>query len=157
MGFDQYSLSPVEKIFQELKTSRNGLTEAEAKTRLAEFGPNTISAKKELNTVLEFLSHFKSPLIIILIFASAISGYLGEITNSVIVGIMILSSVILDFVEEHSANHAAEKLKDRVGNTATVVRSGNKIDIKKFRNLRRGYNFFKLRRPDSGRCQSDRS
>ncbi|MBI5356472.1 magnesium-translocating P-type ATPase [Candidatus Collierbacteria bacterium] len=130
MGFDQYSSLPIEKIFQDLRTSKNGLADGEAKSRLVKYGPNIISGKKELNVILEFLSHFKSPLIIILIFAAIVSGYFREIADSVIVGIMVLASVILDFLEEHSANHAAEKLKEKVGNTATVIRQGNKVEIK---------------------------
>ncbi len=127
---NNYSSLPIEKIFKDLQTSKNGLSEHEVRKRLALYGRNVIAEKKEINVILEFLSHFKSPLIIILLFAAGISAYFGESTNALIVGVMVLVSVILDFFEEHSANDAAEKLKEKVSSTATVIRAGVKKEIK---------------------------
>jgi Mg2+-importing ATPase len=127
---NNYSSLPAEKILKNLQTSKNGLSEHEAKKRLTLYGRNVIAEKKEINVILEFLSHFKSPLIIILLFAAGISAYFGESTNALIVGVMVLVSVILDFFEEHSANNAAEKLKEKVSSTATVIRAGVKKEIK---------------------------
>lgn len=128
--FEHFSLCTSEQLCSELHSHTVGLTDAEASQRLLQNGPNTISDKKELGIVLEFLSHFKSPLILILTAATAISLYFGQITNSIIVIIMILASVCLDFFEEHSASNAAKKLKDKVSATATVFRSLEKKEIK---------------------------
>lgn len=128
--FEHFSSCTAEQLCSELKSEPVGLTDAEAAERLLVNGPNTISDKKELGIVLEFLSHFKSPLILILAAATAVSLYFGQITNSIIVIIMILASVCLDFFEEHSAGNAAKKLKDKVSSVATVVRSGEKKDVK---------------------------
>ncbi len=127
---DYFSSASLSEIFIKLKTSKDGLSDSEVKTRLKRYGFNTIRDKKEQNIVLEFLSHFKDPLIIILLVAAGISASFGEMKNFVIIFIMVLVSVVLDFVEEHSANNAAEKLKEKVNTTATVVRDGKKIDIK---------------------------
>ncbi len=121
---------PLSELFVQLKTSKNGLSDDEAADRLETGGLNVISDKKEVGIVLEFLSHFKSPLILILIVATGISLYFGEIMNSIIVSIMILSSVILDFIEEHQASNAAKKLKEQVSSTATVIRSGIQKEVK---------------------------
>lgn len=128
--FEKYAQCSVEQLFSDLKSSEQGLTDTDATRRLATDGPNTISDKKEIGIVLEFLSHFKSPLILILSAATAISLYFGQITNSIIVIIMILASVCLDFFEEHSAGNAAKKLKEKVRATATVIRSGEKRELK---------------------------
>ncbi|MDO9399075.1 MAG: magnesium-translocating P-type ATPase [bacterium] len=127
---DYFSTASFFDIFKKLQTSKNGLTDSEAKSRLIRFGLNKISEKKEQGVILEFLSHFKSPLVIILLIAAIASAYFKEITNSVIIIAMVLASVILDFFEEHSANNTAKKLKEKVSNTATVIRSGNKKEIK---------------------------
>ena len=128
---DDISLSnSLKSLFQELNTSKDGLSDEEAARRLIADGPNVISDKKEIGIVLEFLSHFKSPLILILIVATGISLWFGQIANSIIVGVMILASVILDFVEEHQASNAAKKLKEQVSSTATVIRAGVKKEIK---------------------------
>lgn len=127
---DNISSSSTEQLFEILKTSKNGLTDEEAARRILVDGPNVISDKKEIGIVIEFLTYFKSPLILILLVASGISFYFGQVTNSIIVGIMIFASVILDFAEEHSASNAAKKLKEQVGSTATVIRSGVEKEIK---------------------------
>ena len=127
---DYFSSSSVFDILKKLQTSKDGLTDKEAKLRLERYGLNKISDKKEMNIVLEFLSHFKSPLIIILLIAAITSAYFKEITSSIIIIAMVLASVILDFFEEHNANNVAKKLKDKVNSTATVIRFGNKKEIK---------------------------
>ena len=127
---EQISSRPIEDVLKELGTSKDGLSENEAALRLERDGPNTISEKKEIGLVLEFLSHFKNPLVLILLAAASISGYLGEIKNLIVIFAMVLASVILDFVEEHSASNAAKRLKEKVGVTATVVRQGRKREVK---------------------------
>ncbi|MCX6800113.1 MAG: cation-transporting P-type ATPase, partial [Candidatus Falkowbacteria bacterium] len=130
MSIIDYSTIPLKKIFENLKTSKEGLPGNEVKLRLKMYGYNVLAQKKELGIVLEFLSHFLSPLIVILFFAAGISAYFGEITNAIIVGIMILASVTLDFFVEHSANNVAEKLREKVSITATVIRDGLKQEVK---------------------------
>jgi len=125
-----YATSTIDGIFENFKTSKNGLSDNEAKKRIAFYGQNIIADKKEVGVVFEFLSHFKSPLVIILLLAATVSAYFGEATNSIIIAILVFVSVTLDFFEEHSANKAAEKLKERVTNSATVIRSGEKKEIK---------------------------
>ena len=124
-----YSDELVDRVLVECETSLRGLTEGEARARLTRDGHNVISDKKEVPLFVEFLSHFTSPLILILLAAAGISAYVGEIKNLVIIFTMVLASVVLDFFEEHSANDAAKKLRDRVKTTATVIRDGTRHDI----------------------------
>ena len=123
------SLEP-EHVFKELNSSITGLPEHEVKSRIKQFGKNVFVEKKELNIVFEFLSYFWSPLLIILMVAAAISAYFGEVTNAIIIGVMIFLSAVLDFYEEHTAGKAVEKLKESVKTTATVIRDGNKVEVK---------------------------
>ncbi len=125
-----FSSQPVDKIFRKLKTTKNGLSPSEVIARQKQFGKNMISEKKEVGVVLEFLSHFNNPLVLILLAAASISAYLGEVKNFVVIVIMVGAGVILDFIEEHSANNAAKKLKEKVSITTTVVRGGKKAEIK---------------------------
>lgn len=101
----------------------------EAEQRLIVHGPNVITKKKELPIILEYLSYFKSPLVIILLVASGISAGFGEMRNAVIIWIMVLMSVTLDFLEEHSAGNAAKKLQEQVTLTTTVIRNGKAVEI----------------------------
>ena len=56
-----------------------GLSSAEAKVRLARFGPNLFRERQEQSLLVQFLSRFKNPLVIILLVASAISAFTGEV------------------------------------------------------------------------------
>jgi Mg2+-importing ATPase len=124
------STTAMGKFFEELKSSKNGLSNEEVAARLEQHGLNTISEKKEVGLIEEFLSHFKNPLILILLAAASVSGYLGEIKNLVVIFVIVLASIVLDFFEEHSANNAAKKLKGKVSVTATVIRQGKKKEVK---------------------------
>ena len=101
-----------------------GLTSTEAKARLATFGPNTFSDLQTKSLLYQYLQRFKNPLVIILLIASAISAFTGELTNFVIISFIVLLSVTLDFVQEYRANSAAEKLKQSVSILAMVLRDG---------------------------------
>lgn len=119
-----------EDVLRILESSEKGLSDHVVSKRHSICGYNTIEEKKELNVIFEFLSYFKSPLIIILLVVAAVSAYLGEIRNAIIVTVMILLSVVLDFVEERHAGQAAKKLRDKVRTTTIVIRDGQKKEVK---------------------------
>jgi len=120
---------PVEELLSRLKSSPNGLSSEEVKKRLEVFGYNEPVRKKKRVAVIDFLSHFKSPLVIILLVAGVISGFLGEVANMLIILVIVTFSVTLDFYQESKASRAAEMLKKRVATKATVLRDGVKKDI----------------------------
>lgn len=74
--------------------------------------------------LLQYFTRFKNPLVIILLVASAVSAFTGELTNFLIISLIVLLSVTLDFVQEYRANAAAEKLRQSVSVRANVVRDG---------------------------------
>jgi len=111
------------------KTAPTGLTSTEAAQGLASVGPNRLDAKQGQPLVVQFLSRLRNPLVLILLAASAISVASGEIGNFVIILTMVLLSVTLDFVQEHRANRAAERLRDSVALRATVWRDGHSVQL----------------------------
>ncbi len=121
--------SPDGILLEKLKTTRGGLSSEEAGRRATEFGRNEVAARKRRSVVWEFLSYFKNPLIIILLGAAAISGVLGDVTDTVIIIVIILVSVLLDFIQEYRAGKAAEELQKRIQTTTTVLRDGIKKEL----------------------------
>ncbi|MCX8153000.1 MAG: magnesium-translocating P-type ATPase [Candidatus Bathyarchaeota archaeon] len=119
-----------EELFILLGTSLAGLSSAEAEKRLKIYGSNELAKKEKRTSIAEFLSHFRSPLIIILMIAGVISGFLGEVMNVAIIFFIIFVSIILDFYQETKAEKAAEMLKEKVTTTATVLRDGKKREVK---------------------------
>lgn len=120
---------PSDEVLRQLGTSLHGLTDGEAKKRLDTYGPNEAAQKKERALIVDFLSRFMNPLVLILIGAAIISALLGEHLNSSIIFLIVLISVALDFFQEYRAGKAAEELRKRVSTTATSFRSGVKQDI----------------------------
>ncbi|BCK87351.1 magnesium-transporting ATPase, P-type 1 [Sideroxyarcus emersonii] len=110
-------------------TGTAGLSGTEARARLARFGPNLFRERAEKPLLLQFLTRFKNPLVIILLVASAVSAFTGELTNFIIISCIVLMSVTLDFVQEYRANAAAEKLKLSVSLRASVLRDGTPQDV----------------------------
>lgn len=126
----QYASAGIKEVFDEFGSSVNGISHNEAEKRLKEFGHNHVVEKKNLGVFIEFLSHFKNPLVIILIIASLVSAYFGQVVNAGIIGVIILLSIFLDFSLEHNAKKAAEKLREHVKTRTTVIRNGEKKEIK---------------------------
>jgi len=110
------------------------LTGEEAEKRLTKYGSNLLAPKKRSDTLTLLLTQFKSPLIIILIFAAGLSLYLDVSksalpTNAIIIVTIILISSLLGFWQERGAANAVKKLLAIVQTKATVLRDGNQKDI----------------------------
>lgn len=122
-------LKPLSEPQAESATDAAGLSSAEAGSRLAQYGPNLFRDHQQQPLWLQFLSRFKNPLVILLLVASAISALTGEMTNFLIITVMVLFSVTLDFVQEHRAGQAAESLRHSVSVRARVIRDGKPVDV----------------------------
>jgi Mg2+-importing ATPase len=121
---------PVDELLARLKTSLAGLSSEDVERRLEIFGYNELVKKRKRTAIIDFLSHFRSPLIIILLIAGLISGFFGEAPNAIIIFSIVTLSVVLDFYQESKAERAAEMLKQRVATTATVLRDGIKKEVR---------------------------
>ena len=120
---------PVATLLAQLGASAAGLSSAEAATRLAQFGPNLVHAERKKALLLQFLSKFRNPLVIILLVASALSAFTGDAASFFIIGAIVLISVTLDFVQEYRAGQAAEKLRLSVAVRGQVLRDGKPVEI----------------------------
>jgi P-type Mg2+ transporter len=131
-GFDVFVFSKMEAaaVLKRLKTREQGLSDGEARCRISEFGENVMAKEKKMSVVFELLSKFKSPLIILLFVAAGISAYFGETVNAIIITLMIISSAVLDFFEEHNAGQAVKKLLETIKTTTAVIRAGKEREVK---------------------------
>jgi Mg2+-importing ATPase len=121
---------PIDDLLTRFGTSQLGLSSEQAMERLESYGPNVLAREPKHSAIKEFLLHFKSPLIIILLIAGIITGFLGQIANTAIILVIIFVSVILDYYQENKAEKAAKLLKQKVTSTATVLRDKIKQEIK---------------------------
>ncbi|HUX92144.1 MAG TPA: magnesium-translocating P-type ATPase [Gallionellaceae bacterium] len=116
-------------ILSELRSRADGLTQAEVKTRLKQFGLNAFASEKQQSSLMRLLSNAKNPLVLLLMALGVLSFLTGDLRATVVIFVMVVLGIVLRFVQEMRADKAAEKLKAMVSNTATVVRAGKESEI----------------------------
>ncbi len=124
-----YYQKKVEETLKFLKTSYNGLSEEEVKKRLSLYGYNILKEKKKKTSLQIFLSQFKDFLILILIIAAIISGFIGEITDTITIVVILLLNAVIGFIQEYRAEKAMEALKKLASPYTTVIREGKVKNI----------------------------
>ena len=112
------------QLWQELASKPEGLTSSEVQERLEKYGPNVLSARRELTPLGLFLGQFKSPIVLILIFATLMSAFLGDWPDTIIILFIVFGSAILSFAQENNAHNAADKLREQVTIKTPVLRDG---------------------------------
>jgi P-type Mg2+ transporter len=120
---------PVTALLGQMAASADGLSSAEAAARLAQFGPNQIRGERKRALVLQFLTKFRNPLVIILLTASALSAFTGDAASFFIIGTIVIISTTLDFVQEYRAGQAADRLRQSVAVRGHVLRDGTPLEI----------------------------
>jgi Mg2+-importing ATPase len=128
LDFD-YIGCPQEVLFEKLKTSSRGLTEEEAQNRHDEYGYNEPAKKKKRTLLLQILSKFVNPLVIVLLIIAAFSLFLGEKVSALLVILMAVMSVMISFFQEYRAGKEASKLSEMVRTTATAYRNGKPREV----------------------------
>ena len=98
-----------------------GLTSQEAAEKLQEFGPNDPAPPRRGLAVLDLLRLFLNPLVLVLLLAATISGFLGNATSAGIIIAIVLLSVGIDFAQTYRSNQAIKQLRQRVAPTATAL------------------------------------
>ena len=117
------------EMLQQLQATAQGLATDEARARLTRYGANLLQPKKSSDSLSLLISQFKSPLILILLFATGLSFFLHDPVNALIILIIVLASGLLGFWQEHSATNAVEKLLAIVQIKATALRDGGSQEI----------------------------
>ncbi|MCM1192094.1 MAG: cation-translocating P-type ATPase [Butyrivibrio sp.] len=125
--FERYS---VRDTVRELKSDdKRGLTAAEAGKRLAAYGRNEMRAPRKKTVAESFLEQLNDPLIYVLIVAAAVSVFLGEISDAVIIGVVVLLNAVVGVLQEGKAKRALESLKKLTSPKAFVIRDGRRLEI----------------------------
>lgn len=121
--------APIETVLAELATRPDGLSQIEAHHRLLRLGPNRRSDAGAITPLGLLLNQFRSPLVILLLFAMTLSLFLRETTDGVIVLAIVLGSALLGFLQEYRAGHAVAKLLAVIETRVTVLRDGREVDL----------------------------
>jgi len=120
---DNFETLPMPELQQKLGSSPEGLSQAEADKRLAQYGPNEI-AEKKTNEFLKFLSYFWGPIPWMIEAAVILSGLVQHWLDFFIILLLLVSNALVGFWEEHQAGNAIAALKAKLAINARVKRDG---------------------------------
>ena len=123
-----WSLSSNE-LFLQLQSRKEGLTHDEARERLERYGSNLLKPPKRSDAFALLLSQFKSPLALILFFATGLSFFLGNAVDASIILVIVLASGLLGFWQERGASNAVESLLSIVRIKADALREGRVQEV----------------------------
>ena len=116
-------------VLGQFNTTPNGLTQAEVEARLEQYGPNEVAREKRRTWLLRLWDNVKNPLVILLVLLGVISYLTGDLRATIVILTMVILGIVLRYVQESRADHAAEQLKAMVRTTATVIREGTRKEI----------------------------
>ena len=111
-----------DEMLHVLKTTKHGLSNGEADARLDLYGANILKPQKRSDARTLLARQFKSPIILILFFATGLSFYLGDISDAFVILAIVLASGLLGFWQELGAANAVARLLSIVQISASVIR-----------------------------------
>jgi Ca2+-transporting ATPase len=114
----------IEEVIEELGSSLQGLSQADAQKRFLEHGPNELTEKKKKTPFMMFLDQFKDFMILVLIAAALISGFIGEVSDTIAIIVIVALNAAVGFIQEYRAEKAMAALKKMTAPSATVMRNG---------------------------------
>lgn len=120
----RYYRQEINEVMNQLETTPQGLTTETVQKRLGEYGLNELRAKPKRPLVFVFLDQFKDFMIIVLIIAAVISGVLGEISDTIVIIVIVLLNAIIGFVQKFRAEKAMEASNKMAAASALVLREG---------------------------------
>jgi magnesium-transporting ATPase (P-type) len=127
MQIQQIPIIPIENSEIGLTDIRIGLSVKTLLDRQRIFGRNMMPSEVKTLWWKEIFLHFKSPLVILLLFASLISFILSDVLNAIIILIMILLSVLIDYFREKRAGDLADSLRKIVKTKVISIRAGKEL------------------------------
>lgn len=120
---DWYSKNVVE-VFSSLGTTERGLNSVEVVKRLKQYGENNLPAPQPVSLFRIFLRQFQSPLIYILLIASIIVFFLGEVTDTIVIIAVLVTNAVIGVVQEGKAQNTLVALRKFTKTEAVVIRDG---------------------------------
>lgn len=124
-----WHLLPLADITRLLNTTPSGIDQVSAIQRLVEVGKNQLIDKKKKNVWQMLFDQLKDFMILVLIAAALVSGVLGDITDAIVILVIVVINALVGFIQEYRAEKAMAALKSMAANQARVLREGRTLEI----------------------------
>jgi P-type Mg2+ transporter len=128
-AIQQFWKLPANDLLIQIRSTAEGLSASEAQKRLEAQRLRQKIPRPWLTDLKLLLSQFKSPLVLLLVFAVLLSIFLKEYSDSIIILIVLVTTGILGFVQERNAGRAVQKLVELVHSKASVIRDRKEMEI----------------------------
>ena len=116
-------------IFESLATSPQGLSSKIAEEKLQQFGPNELQEGKKRTIAGILLAQFKDVMILILLAAAIIAGIIGDLTDTIVILIIVLLNAVIGFIQEYRAEKSMQALKKMAVTQCRVMRDGKSSSL----------------------------
>ncbi|HKU69511.1 MAG TPA: HAD-IC family P-type ATPase, partial [Burkholderiales bacterium] len=120
---------PLPDLLAELGCSLDGLCSGDAAERLRRFGRNVLQAGQRVTVLGRMVRRLRNPLVLILLGAAGVAAATGDVPSFVIIALIVGLSVLIDSLQEHSAETAAQRLKASVALIERIRRDGKEITV----------------------------
>lgn len=115
----------VKETFELLGTTQQGLSKLAAEEKLLEVGANELQEGKKKSIASMLLAQFRDVMILILLAAAIISGIIGDLTDTIVILVIVILNAIIGFFQEYRAEKAMQALKQMAVTQTRVLRDGS--------------------------------
>jgi Ca2+-transporting ATPase len=115
----------IPEVFEKLDTDTKGLSDSSAEDRLQKHGYNQLVEAKKRTIAGMLLAQFKDVMILILLAAAIISGFIGDLTDTIVILVIVVLNAFIGFFQEYKAEKAMQALKQMALTQAKVMRNGH--------------------------------
>lgn len=118
-----------DEVLRRLESSAEGLSSVDAQRRRARYGPNTLPEARHRSLLNMFLAQFADFMILVLLLAAVVSGFVGELQDTLAILVIVLLNAIIGFVQEYRAERAMAALREMSVPQARVLRDGQPVNL----------------------------
>ncbi len=115
----------IPEVFELLGSKQQGLSTLTAEEKIRQLGPNELQEGKKKSIAGMLLAQFKDVMILILLAAAVISGIIGDLTDTIVILVIVLLNAVIGFFQEYRAEKAMQALKQMAVTQARVFRDGS--------------------------------
>ncbi|SIN72935.1 cation-translocating P-type ATPase [Chitinophaga niabensis] len=128
MGINWHTIT-AEETLRQTGSSIQGLNDNAVRQKLEEFGKNELQTKKKVHPVLLFFRQFFEVMILVLVVAAVISAFIGEVSDTFVIIVIIILNAVVGFIQEYRAEKAMDALRKMAAPTSTLIRNGSTIRL----------------------------
>lgn len=124
-----YKISTTETLKRLDTNKESGLKEKDISLRRIKYGENNLTENKKQSKLVRFLKQFNNSVIYILLVAGILTLFMNHISDTIVIGIVVLVNALIGYIQENKAENAISKIKQMLVIKTTVIRDGQRFDV----------------------------